>query len=436
MGGGIRNSVVYDDDESPTELNTLNFGKFLEVDKDKLSCRYRGPDIPNHHGNDVGAIQANRPVPTRRMVYYFELTVVDAGERGCIAIGFTDSTFNFKRQPGWEANGYGYHGDDGRKYHASGKGEAYGPTFTTGDTVGAGLHLQNHEIFFTKNGKMLSVAFRDVNSVLYPTAALHSRNERVEVNFGKKPFVLDLEALLSEEREHQAKAIAAVHMPIGVPHGVVRDYLQYYGYTDTLSALDAACGLVADAPEKHFPSSNGNACNGDASHDNSPCFALAERKALRQLIVTGDIDEALSRVQQDYPSILEDDNTGVQFALNCQKFIELIQTSSVTEAVEFAQSVLSRFRDQLPSRDQTLQDVVALLAYEHPEESPLASLLQFSQREAVADTVNAAVLQHGSPSTQPVLEQLLRQLGACQAELRNCNGNQGEVFDLQRLLNT
>lgn len=56
----------------------------------------------------------------------------------------------------WEANTYGYHGDDGRKYsHPIGnsrsvnQGTEYGPTYTSGDTVGAGLNLETQEIFFT-----------------------------------------------------------------------------------------------------------------------------------------------------------------------------------------------------------------------------------------------------------------------------------------------
>ena len=49
----------------------------------------------------------------------------------------------------WEANSYGYHGDDGKKFHANGGGEDYGPLFTTGDIVGAGIHIQRQEIFFT-----------------------------------------------------------------------------------------------------------------------------------------------------------------------------------------------------------------------------------------------------------------------------------------------
>lgn len=49
----------------------------------------------------------------------------------------------------WEANSYGYHGDDGHKFHHSGKGEDYGPSWGAGDTVGAALHFGRQEVFFT-----------------------------------------------------------------------------------------------------------------------------------------------------------------------------------------------------------------------------------------------------------------------------------------------
>ena len=55
----------------------------------------------------------------------------------------------------WEPNTYGYHGDDGKKFQNSGsnlrqsKGTEYGPTYSIGDTVGAGLNLETQEIFFT-----------------------------------------------------------------------------------------------------------------------------------------------------------------------------------------------------------------------------------------------------------------------------------------------
>ena len=40
------------------------------------------------------------------------------------------------RLPGWDKHSYGYHGDDGHSFCSSGQGQAYGPTFTTGDVIG------------------------------------------------------------------------------------------------------------------------------------------------------------------------------------------------------------------------------------------------------------------------------------------------------------
>jgi hypothetical protein len=49
----------------------------------------------------------------------------------------------------WETNSCGYHGDDGNLYSGHGKGETFGPTFTTNDTVGAGINYASQEFFFT-----------------------------------------------------------------------------------------------------------------------------------------------------------------------------------------------------------------------------------------------------------------------------------------------
>jgi hypothetical protein len=59
------------------------------------------------------------------------------------------------RLPGWDRNSYGYHGDDGHSFCSSGTGQAYGPTFTTGDVIGCGLNLIDGSCFYTKNGHNL-----------------------------------------------------------------------------------------------------------------------------------------------------------------------------------------------------------------------------------------------------------------------------------------
>jgi hypothetical protein len=83
---------------APSELNTTNSsGLFAVVSTDRMSVRYLGV---NQHGHDVGVVQANRPAPTRRAVYYFEMGVKNAGQKGQTSIGFTTENFKMRRQPG------------------------------------------------------------------------------------------------------------------------------------------------------------------------------------------------------------------------------------------------------------------------------------------------------------------------------------------------
>lgn len=88
-----------EDEESPTELNTINSsGGFLVVSTDKMSVKYTSVNL---HGHDVGVVQANKPAPVKRLVYYFEIYVKDSGAKGQIAIGFTTDNFKMRRQPGF-----------------------------------------------------------------------------------------------------------------------------------------------------------------------------------------------------------------------------------------------------------------------------------------------------------------------------------------------
>lgn len=50
-----------------------------------------------------------------------------------------------------------------------------GPPYTGGDIVGCGINFYTNEVFFTKNGTNLGIAFSSVDGLyqLYPTVSLH-----------------------------------------------------------------------------------------------------------------------------------------------------------------------------------------------------------------------------------------------------------------------
>jgi len=173
--------------------------------------RFVGPSDSN---DEAACIRSNVPIPNEigfRTTYYFEITIVSGGDSSFIGIGLSASNSNLNCLPGWKHNTYGYHGDDGRLFEFSfdGRGKSYGPRFTTNDTIGCGFNTSNRSCFFTKNGKYIGLAFKDMRKdlSLYPTIGMNSIGEKVEVNFGNKPFVYDIELhkILQEAHEKDLK---------------------------------------------------------------------------------------------------------------------------------------------------------------------------------------------------------------------------------------
>ncbi|KAH9758043.1 Ran-binding protein M-like [Citrus sinensis] len=400
--GGKREEEDFEEEEVPTELNTINSsGGFLVVSPDKLSVKYTSVNL---HGHDVGVVQANKPAPVKRLVYYFEIYVKDAGAKGQIAIGFTSESFKMRRQPGWEANSCGYHGDDGLLYRGQGKGEAFGPTFTTNDTVGGGINYASQEFFFTSSVQGHQGSLVSDHCCSQP----------------KRGVVLALTVILF---------LLSIYISV---LRLVRSYLQHYGYEDTLNSFDLA-GKTTVPPV--FVAQE----NGFNEQDN--VYALNQRKTLRQLIRNGEIDAAFDKLRNWHPWIVQDDKSSTCFLLHCQKFIELVRVGALEEAVKYGRMELAKYFG-LAGFEELVQDCVALLAYEKPQESSVGYLLEDSQREIVADTVNAMILST-NPNVKDLhgclhscLERLLRQLTACCLERRSMNGDQGEAFHLHRVLNS
>lgn len=113
-------------------------------------------------------------------------------------------------------------GNSGGKFWGSEVGRAYGPPFTTNDTIGCGVNLVARQIFYTKNGKNLGEAFSgtlfDVSPVLalYPTVGLQSKGEVVEANFGQLRFLYNIENDIKELKKKVASSI--IDFPIKNEH--------------------------------------------------------------------------------------------------------------------------------------------------------------------------------------------------------------------------
>nr|ACG46452.1 ran-binding protein 9 [Zea mays] len=407
----------------PSELNTVNSsGLFSVVSTDKLSVKYLGS---HHHGHDVGVVQADRPAPTRRAVYYFEMAVRNAGYKGQTSIGFTSESFKMRRQPGWESNSCGYHGDDGHLYRGLGKGEPFGPKFTSGDIIGAGINYLSQESFFTKNGAPVGAIPKEIKGPLYPTIAVHSQGEELTVNFGKEPFCFDIEGYILEEKMKQQSVSDKLNLETDISHWIVRSYLLHYGYQDTLNAFDMA--NATDPPT--------NRQNGHAEPPET--YGLSHRKLLRQLIMSGDIDSTFKRLGEWYPQVIKDEKSVICLLLHSQRFIEYIRAEQLEDAVHYGRANLASFLTH-EAFEWLLKDSVALLAYEKPAESCLGYLMGSPQREFVADAVNAAVLSTNPTMKDPesclysCLERLLRQLTVCSLERRAFNNDQGDAFLLHK----
>ena len=78
----------------------------------------------------------------------------------CVSIGLATRHFPLLgKQPGWDRQSIGYHGDDGALFHGSGTGSRnFGPSFGAGDTVGCGIDYRAGLVFFTRNGQPVGTA--------------------------------------------------------------------------------------------------------------------------------------------------------------------------------------------------------------------------------------------------------------------------------------
>jgi len=178
-----------------------------------------------------------------RMIAYFEVSITSeqndaAGDdedqatlqakRDCVAVGVATASFNCPtRMPGWDSQSFGYHGDDGGIFHASGGMiDKFGPCFGTGDTVGCGIDHIARGIFFTLNGTFLGYAWKQIDAEflennLYAVVGIDT-NDPVSVNYGDQPFAFDL---TNFTRKHENLIASNYKLSVDEPQD---DYLPSY----------------------------------------------------------------------------------------------------------------------------------------------------------------------------------------------------------------
>ncbi|CAM6038727.1 unnamed protein product [Sphagnum compactum] len=191
------------EEEAPhTWFNTKTGSEHLMITPMKLSWQRVKHMMDEGKEEPVGVIQGNRPAMCHHetFFYYFEITIInDVDDGDGVAIGFTNENFKIDQMPGLELNTYGYHSDDGKLYHNSGKTthndkmtqleRNFDTTFTKGNVVGAGINYLERNVYFVKEKKIVGSIPYNLENTLYPTIGFWGKSVTVDVNFSPKNYL-------------------------------------------------------------------------------------------------------------------------------------------------------------------------------------------------------------------------------------------------------
>ncbi|CAO1620885.1 unnamed protein product [Parajaminaea phylloscopi] len=177
---------------------------------------------------------------------------------------------------------------------------------------------------------------------------------------------------------------------------LVMDYLVIEGYKDAAQCFSNETGL---SPQVDLES-------------------IQNRMTIRAAIQRGDIEDAIGRVNELDPEIL-DTNPLLFFHLQQQRLIELIRAGNIREALQFASEELAPRGEEFPHLLPELERTMALIAFDLPASDGQAAgaliapphiseLLSPSQKLKTAAELNAAILASQSQGCDPKLPQMLR----------------------------
>jgi len=145
---------------------------------------------------------------------------------------------------------------------------------------------------------------------------------------------------------------------------------------------------------------------------------ISKRMEIRSSIQNGQIEEAIQKVKELHPMILN--NESILFHLQQQQLIELIRRGNIEEALIFAQKELAPKCENSKEFMAELEITMALFAFTVFQDNNIvihtmcppnvSKLLDPSQRSKTATELNSAILIAMNQQKEPKLPTLLKML--------------------------
>ena len=186
-------------------------------------------------------MQTEKEITNTRPIFYFEVLIKNDGKEGDIIIGIGEKDITEKcLSLGSTSRSYGYHSKG--KSHNNKKVNKYGENFVKDDIIGCGVDLENKSIFYTKNGKFLGYAFKDINfeigkGYLYPSVCMHTLNSEIFINFGKENFKFDIKGYYENNLGKKYSELQKINPKFDDMDSLVKEYLFHEGYLQTLKSM-------------------------------------------------------------------------------------------------------------------------------------------------------------------------------------------------------
>lgn len=159
---------------------------------------------------------------------------------------------------------------------------------------------------------------------------------------------------------------------------------------------------------------------------------LDNRILIREAINNGRIQESITLVNSLHPELLDNDRY-LYFHLQQLHLIELIREGKIEEALRFAQNKIAEAGETNPEVLNELERTLALLAFEKPQQSPFADLLEQTHRQKIASELNAAILRLEHKQNQnPRIQNVLKLILWAQAELDKRNISYTKMTELAK----